>query len=276
MTFKALLVALFFVPFKLTINPKQMKKIFGLTLLILILSACSIYNYESSYHGPSILFEESEVFSNPDTWNFYVHDGYDRSHKGIVTSIDSNFMNTIVESPQPLNLPEVLKPSEYSRKNEVHVFVNELNLSPNTPLEFKESDIREVMMYSNPRKKVENNQEESKSVVTLVLGILGIVFVSIGIAALLIWLAIESFLNSIGCYIATMAYGSYDAPEVRVLRRFRDEVLKKTFIGRVFIANYYAFSPLLVKFVKKTGFAEKFIRRRLDSFVIRLKQKHNW
>lgn len=79
-----------------------------------------------------------------------------------------------------------------------------------------------------------------------------------------------------GCYIATMAYGSYDAPEVRVLRRFRDEVLKKTFLGRVFIANYYAFSPLLVKFVKKTGFAERFIRRRLDRFVNRLKQKHNW
>ena len=233
-----------------------------------------MYNYESSYYGPSIIFEETEVSKNPDIWDFYIHDGYDRSHKGSLTSIDSNFISTILENPQPIDLPEVLKPSESSRKNEVHVFVNDLNLSPNTPLEFKESDIREVLMYSNPR-KVEGNTEESKSALK-VLGILGIVFASIGIAALLIRLAIESFLNSIGCYIATMAYGSYDAPEVRVLRRFRDEVLKKTFIGRVFIANYYAFSPLLVKFVKKTGFAEKFIRRRLDRFVNRLKQKHNW
>ena len=94
--------------------------------------------------------------------------------------------------------------------------------------------------------------------------------------ALLIWLAIEAFLSSIGCYIATMAYGSYNAPEVLLLRRFRDEKLKKTFLGRVFIANYYAFSPLLVKFVKKTGIAEKFIRRRLDRLVNRLKAKHNW
>jgi hypothetical protein len=73
-----------------------------------------------------------------------------------------------------------------------------------------------------------------------------------------------------------MAYGSYNAPEVMVLRRFRDEKLKKTFFGRVFIANYYAFSPLLVKFVKKTGIADKFIRRRLDRFVYRLKVKYNW
>ena len=93
---------------------------------------------------------------------------------------------------------------------------------------------------------------------------------------LIVYLAIQAFLNSLGCYIATMAYGSYDAPEVLILRRFRDEKLNKTFMGRVFIANYYAFSPLLVKFVKKTGIAERLIRRKLDGFVNRLRKKNNW
>ena len=106
--------------------------------------------------------------------------------------------------------------------------------------------------------------------------VLGIIFGALGVAILLIWLAIQSLLSSVGCYIATMAYGSYDAPEVLVLRRFRDEKLSKTFLGRVFIANYYAFSPLLVKFVRKTGIAEKFIRKKLDGFVGRLKAKNNW
>ena len=38
-----------------------------------------------------------------------------------------------------------------------------------------------------------------------------------------------------GCYIATCVYGSYDCPQVRLLRRFRDEHMKKTPAGRIFI-----------------------------------------
>lgn len=45
--------------------------------------------------------------------------------------------------------------------------------------------------------------------------------------------------SSGNCYIATMVYGSYDSPEVRVLRRFRDEVLKQSEIGRKLIQVYY-------------------------------------
>ena len=103
-------------------------------------------------------------------------------------------------------------------------------------------------------------------------GVLG----GILLIALIVTAIVNSFLSSIGCYIATMAYGSYDAPEVLVLRRFRDEKLKRSFLGRVFIANYYAFSPLLVKFVKKTGIADRLIRRKLDGFVNRLRAKNNW
>ena len=50
-----------------------------------------------------------------------------------------------------------------------------------------------------------------------------------------------------GCYIATAVYGSYDCPEVWVLRRYRDFVLAKSGPGCVFIRFYYALSPVLVK-----------------------------
>ena len=254
-----------------------MKKTISVLCLVFIFSACSTtYNYKSTHHTPAVLFDTSELAENIETWEFYVHDGYGRSHKGHSISIDSSSLNTVVERPQPVDLPRVLKPSEYNRKNEIHVFVNKLNLDTNTHLKFLKSDIKEVIMYSDPEKSSESNEVPVKSIITTVFIILGIVLASIGIAALLIWLAIQSFLSSIGCYIATMAYGSYNAPEVMVLRRFRDERLKKTFFGRVFIANYYAFSPLLVKFVQKTGFADRFIRRKLDSFVDRLRTKNNW
>jgi hypothetical protein len=52
-----------------------------------------------------------------------------------------------------------------------------------------------------------------------------------------------------GCYIARAVYGSYDSPEVRVLRRWRDLWLKKSAMGRGFIWFYYATSPRLVNAV---------------------------
>lgn len=41
------------------------------------------------------------------------------------------------------------------------------------------------------------------------------------------------------CFIATVVYGNRDAPQVRALRRFRDEELKDHVVGRVFLDAYY-------------------------------------
>ncbi|MEM7675727.1 MAG: CFI-box-CTERM domain-containing protein, partial [Myxococcota bacterium] len=45
------------------------------------------------------------------------------------------------------------------------------------------------------------------------------------------------------CFIATAAYGSYAHPLVRVLRAFRDGVLKRTAVGEVFVWAYYRYAP---------------------------------
>jgi len=52
-----------------------------------------------------------------------------------------------------------------------------------------------------------------------------------------------------GCYIATMVYGNYDAPEVVKLRFFRDTVLQKSWMGRKFIKYYYSTSPLVILYL---------------------------
>ena len=78
--------------------------------------------------------------------------------------------------------------------------------------------------------------------------------------------------SSGGCYIATCVYGSYDCPEVWVLRRYRDFTLAKTWYGRAFIRTYYAISPTVVHIFGKTKVFQKFWRCKLNRFVLKLKQ----
>lgn len=56
----------------------------------------------------------------------------------------------------------------------------------------------------------------------------------------------EAKSNSEGCYIATAVYGSYDCPEVWTFRRYRDDKLRHSFMGRRFVKVYYAISPTIV------------------------------
>lgn len=78
--------------------------------------------------------------------------------------------------------------------------------------------------------------------------------------------------SSEGCYVATCVYGSYDAPQVWTLRRFRDQYLDDRFWGRAFIRMYYAVSPTLVHLFGETAWFRRFWRSRLDTLVGRLHQ----
>ena len=47
-----------------------------------------------------------------------------------------------------------------------------------------------------------------------------------------------------GCFIATAAYGYYDAPQVQALRVFRDRYLETNSAGRAFVSWYYEYGPI--------------------------------
>lgn len=76
-----------------------------------------------------------------------------------------------------------------------------------------------------------------------------------------------------GCYVATCVYGSYDCPPVWTLRRFRDETLGATALGRGCIRTYYAISPTLVKWFGKTTWFQNMWKAVLDRFVQHLHNK---
>jgi hypothetical protein len=74
-----------------------------------------------------------------------------------------------------------------------------------------------------------------------------------------------------GCYVATAVYGSYDCPEVWVLRRWRDNHLATTTSGRQFIRFYYRVSPTVVQAVGNQRWFSRAVHRPLDRFVARLR-----
>jgi len=73
--------------------------------------------------------------------------------------------------------------------------------------------------------------------------------------------------SSSGCYIATMVYGEYDAPEVIVLRKYRDEILLSSVLGQTFVKFYYHLSPWFVRKTKNMNVVIKIIRKTLNLLV---------
>jgi len=73
--------------------------------------------------------------------------------------------------------------------------------------------------------------------------------------------------SSEGCYVATAVYGGYNAPEVLILRKFRDEHLSKTYSGKMFIKVYYRLSPPFANWLKGARRINLFVKKVLGGIV---------
>lgn len=65
------------------------------------------------------------------------------------------------------------------------------------------------------------------------------------------------------CVVATAAHGDYDAPEVRVLRRLRDDYFLMSGPGRAFTRAYYEHGPPVAEYIAERPWAQAATRAAL-------------
>jgi hypothetical protein len=77
--------------------------------------------------------------------------------------------------------------------------------------------------------------------------------------------------SSSSCFIATAAYGSFMAPDVKILRDFRDKYLLTNPLGRAFVNVYYKYSPPVADYIAKRETLRSVARIALSPLVYSIK-----
>lgn len=83
----------------------------------------------------------------------------------------------------------------------------------------------------------------------------------------------ESY-HSSDCFIATAAKGTPFEGEVCCLRNYRDIILRKSLLGRLFIWSYYRLSPPIASLVSNNKTLKNIVLKQLHQYVPKLKEKY--
>lgn len=76
--------------------------------------------------------------------------------------------------------------------------------------------------------------------------------------------------NIVRCFIATAAFENRNQYEVQVLCAFRDQILKRYYVGQIFIRIYYTISPKIAIFLDHNPIYKKPIQKILTKIAMRL------
>lgn len=76
------------------------------------------------------------------------------------------------------------------------------------------------------------------------------------------------------CFIATAVYGLISAPEVVILRRWRDEYLLQHLWGKLIVSTYYKVGPFLAKISGKSTYLKRGSKFIIDIIVRNIKNQN--
>lgn len=250
----------------------------------------------------SDFYGRNKVIKNIDRYDVFVHQDEKTYKLEQAKHSDSTQISGQI-SPLPAEDSVVVKvdpkriPAE--ERNDIHIYVNndfkQKLEEPSDTVRIDVNDIREVKLAAKRK------MGTLGIVITIVLGVIVLALLAFALIIGVIILASDNTESNSGnsdsggsdsgnsnsgnsdsgnsdsggsdsgCYVATMAYGSYDAPQVMVLRKFRDQFLQKFAGGRAFIQWYYKNSPGFVQKHQSKLWLHAVLRRGLDLFVWVLK-----
>ncbi|WP_342129796.1 CFI-box-CTERM domain-containing protein [Hydrogenophaga sp. OTU3427] len=76
------------------------------------------------------------------------------------------------------------------------------------------------------------------------------------------------------CFVATVAYGDCDHPDVKFLRWYRDKILATSFLGRSFIHTYWAIGPKIAKAISPHASLRSKAKTVISYIVKKLQIRH--
>ncbi len=73
----------------------------------------------------------------------------------------------------------------------------------------------------------------------------------------------ESSQDDTDCFIATAVYGNPNAPNIEILRTYRDKVLKNNLLGAFFVKTYENFGPVFAFFIRENEERKKWVKENM-------------
>jgi hypothetical protein len=255
---------------------KKSLRVIAIGLAVSFIAACKVYT--PVQQPVSVLFEDNDISDYIGGYEIYYH-----SSSGVYNLKDAKVSgDTIYGMAVKADSASFAKQD----KNDMSIYsTNDVVIADSSQIAIHKSEISNVEMMG---KDTRASFLKSMSSLSLLLIIIISAVLIGGLIGLSVWASNASSDGSnessdqssdsgssnsdsgsgassdgSGCYVATMVYGSYEADEVWVLRRFRDNFLQRSRAGRTFINWYYSWSP---GFVAKYG-KYTFIHRIAKFFI---------